>query len=195
MKRIVFILTGLLMVCAVSVARDFYVSPAGSDDNPGTNDKPFATLERARGKVRELKKNHGLPAGGINVWLCGGLYTIEKPFELAKADSGTKDSPIVYRGCEGEQVRMIGGCELTSSDFKPVTDRGILKRVIEQSAHSKVLQCNLKALGISDFGQEWPDRFRGLLKIPALFCNGQMMRLARWPNSGWAHVEKVLARG
>jgi len=185
----------LCLICSAANGDDFYVSPAGSDDNPGTNDKPFATLQYARDKVREIKKIHGIPAGGINVWLCGGLYTIEKPFELAKADSGTKDSQIVYRGCDGEQVRMIGGRELKSGDFKPVTDQRILKRIIEQSAHSKVLQCDLKALGVSDFGQEWPDRFRGLLKIPALYCNGQMMRLARWPNSGWAHVEKVLARG
>ena len=34
---------------------NLYVSPDGSDSNPGTIDKPFATLGRARDAVREFK--------------------------------------------------------------------------------------------------------------------------------------------
>ena len=31
---------------------EWFVAPNGSDDNPGTKDKPFATLEKARDAVR-----------------------------------------------------------------------------------------------------------------------------------------------
>ncbi|MDH7504119.1 MAG: hypothetical protein QHJ82_15585, partial [Verrucomicrobiota bacterium] len=52
----------LLALCTATA--DFHVSPAGSDSNPGTASSPFATLERARDAVRELKREKGLPAGG-----------------------------------------------------------------------------------------------------------------------------------
>lgn len=189
------VFAALSVCCSATGGRNLYVSPAGSDANLGTRDKPFATLESAREKIRKLRKNRGIPSGGITVWLQGGLYAVNKTLEIGEADSGTKDSPIIYRGCEGEQVRIIGGRALKSRDFKPVEDQAVLNRIIDPNAHSKVLQCDLKALGIRDFGQKWPDKFTGLLKIPGLYCNGQMMRVARWPNHGWAHVEKVLGRG
>ncbi|MGA2660073.1 MAG: hypothetical protein ABSH34_21430, partial [Verrucomicrobiota bacterium] len=37
-------------------ASDFFVAPTGNDANPGTADRPFATLERARDAVRQLKQ-------------------------------------------------------------------------------------------------------------------------------------------
>ncbi len=48
-----FFATGL--VAEPSIAADFVVATTGSDDNPGTADKPFATLTRARDAVRKLK--------------------------------------------------------------------------------------------------------------------------------------------
>ena len=33
----------------------FYVALSGNDDNPGTETKPFATLDRARDAIREYK--------------------------------------------------------------------------------------------------------------------------------------------
>ena len=46
-----------------AVAADFYVAPDGDDANPGTAEKPFATLARARNAVRE-KVAVGLTAVG-----------------------------------------------------------------------------------------------------------------------------------
>ena len=39
---------------------DFYVAVDGDDKNPGTLEKPFATFEKARDAVRELKKTKTL---------------------------------------------------------------------------------------------------------------------------------------
>jgi len=41
---------------ATQTKADFYVAPYGDDNNPGTEQKPFATLARARDAVCELKK-------------------------------------------------------------------------------------------------------------------------------------------
>jgi hypothetical protein len=45
-------------------AATFTVSPRGNDANPGTADRPFATLERARDAVRNL--NHPLPKYAVS---------------------------------------------------------------------------------------------------------------------------------
>jgi hypothetical protein len=83
-----------LLLSAVSVRADFYVAPAGSDQNDGSESKPFSTLERARDAVRELKRG-GLPAGGITVWLRRGDYVRTNALEFTGADSGTAEAPIL----------------------------------------------------------------------------------------------------
>ena len=47
----------LLSVATQTVAASpsFVVSPGGSDDNPGTPAKPFATVAKARDAVRRMK--------------------------------------------------------------------------------------------------------------------------------------------
>ena len=44
--------------------REFYVAPTGSDANPGSLDKPFATLDHARDIVRSI---NGQMTGNIVV--------------------------------------------------------------------------------------------------------------------------------
>ncbi len=45
----------LLSLSKESYAKDFYVSPAGDDVNPGTKELPFKSLEHAKEQVREWK--------------------------------------------------------------------------------------------------------------------------------------------
>ena len=54
---------------AAAVQTTLYVAPGGSDVNPGTEAKPFATVEKARQAVRAINKNM---AGDIVVVLCRG---------------------------------------------------------------------------------------------------------------------------
>jgi len=94
----------------------FYVSPNGSDANPGTKRKPFVTLETARDAVRQLKQKSGVPKGGVSVWVRGGTYVRERSFELSAADSGTPGSPVIYRGYQRKQrVCSAAGSYETSS--------------------------------------------------------------------------------
>ena len=48
------------------VAIDYYVSPKGNDNNPGTLEKPFRTLTKARDMVR---KNNGSMKENIQIFL------------------------------------------------------------------------------------------------------------------------------
>jgi len=118
------------------------VAVDGNDRNPGTETQPFATLERARDAVRELKKSRGLPKGGVAVFLRGGVYRIEKTFALSEEDSGTEAAPVVYRSYPNEEVRLVGGKEI--GGFQPVKDAAVLRRIPEE-ARGHVLQADLKA--------------------------------------------------
>lgn len=169
-----------------------YVSPDGDDAWSGTladptdarDDGPFATLERARDAIRALDAR---PDGGVTVHLRGGMYFREATFELSAEDGGSESSSVVYRNYEGEIVRLIGGASLTG--WAPVEDEAVLQRLPEE-ARAYVVQCDLKALGIEDYGELQLRGFGRPTNNAALelFFNGEPMTLARYPNEGWLRI-------
>ncbi|MBL7223127.1 MAG: hypothetical protein ISS72_04680, partial [Candidatus Brocadiae bacterium] len=175
-----------------SPAVTLHVAPTGHDDNPGTKDKPFASLARARDAVRALRAAKSLPKGGVAVLVRGGQYAARSTLELAEQDSGTADAPIVYRAFPGETPRFTGGVQLEG--FAPVTDPTVLARLPEE-ARGKVAQLDLKAKGIADYGSLGLRGF-GLSGYPAhpwadLYVDGKPMQLARWPNEGFVKTGAV----
>ncbi len=156
---------------------EVYVAINGDDGDPGTKSEPFRTLERARDAIRKLK--HSDPnAAGYTVWLRGGAYYRTDAFELSAEDSGREKARVTYRAYEGEHVRISGGKPIPRDEFRPVKDPSVLAR-LEPGVRGKVLQTELKAQGITDYG---PAGLGGI----EVFCNDKRMQLARWPNEGWA---------
>jgi hypothetical protein len=110
---------GVLAIClawaatarAAEAGRHFYVSPTGEDRNPGTKDKPFATVACARDAVRKLV------AGGltepVTVVLADGVYEQAAPLVLGPEDSGTAEHAITYRGAPGPVAVLSGGRRIT----------------------------------------------------------------------------------
>ncbi len=169
------------------------VAPGGADTNPGTPDRPLASLAGARQAIRALKAKGPLPRGGVQVVLRGGTYPLRETFALEAQDSGTAEAPIVYRSAPGETARLHGGAVLKG--LAPVTDAAVLARLPE-AARAKVRQVDLKAAGITDYGKlilrgvgagtgPWVD----------LYWNGRPCTLARWPNEGFARAEAITAGG
>ncbi|MEO6809599.1 MAG: right-handed parallel beta-helix repeat-containing protein [Isosphaeraceae bacterium] len=167
---------------------EFHVATDGDDANPGTDSKPFATLERARDAIRLLKKDKGLPTGGVTVNLHPGLYERSQPFVLTAEDSGTEASLIVYRGRQGAEVRISGGKRI--KDWKLVTDPEIIKR-LDPEARGQVMQTDLRAQGVTDFGKIGGGF--GLRGGPGLelFFNDTPMTLSRYPNDGFIKITSV----
>jgi len=160
----------------------FYVAPDGDDAAPGTRERPFKTLERARDTVRALKAAGPLPPGGIAVVLRGGVYRRTTSFTLGPEDSGTKSAPILYCAAPGERVILRGG--RTVDRFEKLTDP-IGRKRIPARVQPHVLQADLKAAGITDFGRFYPRGYGIKPDKPAhleLFFKGRPMPLARWPN-------------
>ena len=171
----------------------FHVRPGGDAAGPGTKERPFSTLAGVRDALRVLK-TEGLPAGGITVWVGGGVYELAATFELDGRDSGTAEAPVVYHAVEGERPRISGGRRLPGEAFRPVSDPATLRRLPE-SVRDKVRVCDLRALGIEEFGE----LNRGALNggpMLELFLNGRALPMARWPNGReWAKYGKVIDAG
>ncbi len=180
MKIAIAALSTLFTLAAAGA--EFHVAPTGSDANPGTPEKPFATLEKARDAARQAK--------GSTVVLAPGTYRLTKTFELNEKDSGT-----TYRGTD---ARVAGSIAIPNGAVKPVTDPAILERLLPE-VRGKVLEVDLRALGIADFGAIGPRGFRRPY-VPApleLFVDDEPLTLARWPNPGQPGVPigKVLDKG
>lgn len=184
----------LLLAMTLSVlAAELHVAVNGDDASPGTADRPFASLERARDAIRELKADGELPEP-VTVWVHGGVYPREATFALSAEDSGSAETPIVYRAVEGETVRIIGGVAIPPEAIREVTDAEILDRMDER-ARGKVVQVSLTELGAKGADKQWPVTFRGYAGWPELFFDGQPLEIARWPNEGFARMAKVLDQG
>ena len=178
--------------CHTASAETFFVATDGSDANPGTEAKPFATLEGARDAVRELKQT-APDSKSVAVVVRGGTYRISASLKLGAQDSGSEDAPIVWRAATGEEVRLCGGPTLPPDAFSRVTDEKVLRR-LGAGARDKALQVDLKALGVGELGS-YPGRFRGAPAVPELFFNDQRLAIARWPNEGWTTIAKIVDSG
>lgn len=186
----------LLLTAGAGV--ELHVAVDGHDTAPGTAAAPLATLEAARDRLRAAPDpgRAGRPPGPATVWLHAGTYERRAPFVLGPADSGTADAPVVYRAWPGDAVSLSGGHALPADVWQPVTDPAVLAR-LDPAARGQVLVCDLRAAGVTDFGELHARGFRRPYVNPGLelFCNDQPLTLARWPNAGTVPLGKVLDPG
>lgn len=179
-----------------------YVS-AGAEDGDGSFEKPFGTLEEARDKVRILKKD---AASEINVYLREGIYSRSETFVLDEHDSGSAEVPVTWQSYRGETATIIGGAELVMADFVVADDAAI-----PDDARGKVYKCNIKKMGIADYG-ELAVRGHGQYSLHQLGLVGESVSdpeiiyhktdgedvvgmLARYPNDGYMTVDNVEVYG
>jgi hypothetical protein len=100
-----------LALAATTFAADFYVAPDGDDANPGTIDRPFATLAAARNAVRE-KIAAGL-GSDLTVLVRGGTYRLAETVVFGLDDSGTDEHSITYAAYPGETPVLSSGVPIT----------------------------------------------------------------------------------
>ena len=94
------------------IQAEFFVSPTGSDENDGSYEKPFATLQAARDAVRDINDNM---TGDIYVFVDGGKYYMDETLVFTEEDSGTNGYQIIYRNLDGlGSAELIGGKKVES---------------------------------------------------------------------------------
>ena len=172
----------------------FYVSPEGNDawsgrlaaPNGDGSDGPFRTLEKARDAVRQYRAGSAFDGAPTVVDVLPGLYRLEKTLALTAEDSGTADSPVVWRGARGEGGRpaavLRGGVSIPAG--KPVSDAAVLDR-LQPEVRGHVLEYDLKALGVTEYGPANGENGA------ELFFHGRPMTPARYPNEGYITFTQV----
>lgn len=108
---IVSLLLQLLLTGCKDPAVEYFISPSGSDHNTGTIDEPFASLEKARDQIRELKKE-GLQSDVI-VYLREGTYFLSKTLVLGLEDAAPDGCDITYRNYPGERPVISSGVRIS----------------------------------------------------------------------------------
>ena len=114
MRWKVFLVCAVALISAIlSRAQPYFVSPTGDDANPGTLEKPFATLQRAQQATRQKRGD---------VFLRGGTYYLSATLVFTAQDSGAKDAPVVFQNYRGEKVIISGGSRLDPLNWQPATN-------------------------------------------------------------------------
>ena len=154
--------TVLLFAATATLAADLYVAPGGNDANPGTAEKPLATLRGARDAIRAMKAA-GPMAQVATVYVAEGTYTCTEPLTLEPQDSGTAQSPITYQAAAGAHPLFSGGRAI--SGWQPA-DKGIWKTHIAEVA-------------------------AGRWYFEQLFVNGNRATRARTPNKFFFYMQDL----
>ena len=107
--KILHLLLQVVLACRV-LGQPYYVAPGGSDANPGTFEKPFATIQHAQRAVRQKPGS---------VLLRDGTYYLPEKLVFKADDSGSETAPVVYQAYGNEQPVISGGVRLEKLDWQP----------------------------------------------------------------------------
>ena len=119
-----------------------YVSPSGNDQNPGTPEQPVYSLSAACYLIRMLQDKNTLN-GTIYVEIMPGEYFMDKTLELTSLDTGTKQSPIVFRGKPNARTVFYGGKETSQFEvIRPGLWRVFIPEVIKSGIYFEQLYVN-----------------------------------------------------
>lgn len=94
MKRICLLLFSLIITTQFAASREYHVSVRGNEDNPGTIESPFKTIQKA-----------------ALVAYPGDIITVHEGIYRERIDpvrGGEEDKPIVYQAAKGETVEIKG---------------------------------------------------------------------------------------
>ncbi|MCH5192132.1 MAG: right-handed parallel beta-helix repeat-containing protein [Oscillospiraceae bacterium] len=92
-----------------SIMAEIYVSSLGDDNNNGTKDSPFLTIEKAQSEVRKINQDMN---GDIIVYLDDGTYVLDDTLVFDERDSATNDFDIIYTAADGAKPVISGGSEI-----------------------------------------------------------------------------------
>ncbi len=159
----------------------FFISTTGNNQNPGTLQAPFASIEHALKTIEKQRETGTIIPSSI--YIRQGTYPIKETLEI-----GTHLSQLTISAYKNESVFFSGGIHIPVEAISSAS-----------SPNSEYKQCtiDLKEVGINNYGKI---RNVGFARPygPAwgeLFVNKKPMHLSRWPNQGMIPMGKVIEKG
>ncbi len=101
--KMIMKLLALSLLTSTANAAIYYVSPTGSNANPGTQAAPFLTIQ----------KGHDVAVAGDTIYVRGGTYNVSTEITLTR--DGVSGKPISLLAYPGERP-VIDGINGTTGD-------------------------------------------------------------------------------
>ncbi|PFC52041.1 sugar isomerase [Bacillus cereus] len=104
---------------------NYYVSLTGSDLNPGTLDRPFATIQKAANVAKE----------GSTIYIRGGVYNPK----VRVTHSGASGAPITFQNYQDEKVILDGSkVKLEDDGLFTIEDKNYIQVKELDPMHTKL---------------------------------------------------------
>lgn len=175
--------------------QEIFVSPKGRDENPGTISFPVKTLERALELAAE-RRLEAEPGKIVEILLRGGVYPVRRTLSL-EGITAEGTAPLRIAAYGNEKVRLSCGTDIPLGQMTKA-ESSFTDKVLDTSARDKILQYDLKQLGMTDFGEISRRGFLISENLPAqaeLLLDGRIQKLAGWPNQGYTGIAKIIEGG
>ncbi|GAB3650182.1 PDZ domain-containing protein [Echinicola sediminis] len=157
--------------------KEFYVSPLGNDKNPGTEQAPFGSLEKAKAIIKDHKVANTDEA--IHLILREGTYYLQEPLVFGAEESGSKKAPYLIRSAKGEKAVISGGraLELNWKTFKD----GVLMAKVPKGLKFEALFVN----GEKQIRARYPNYQKGIYPYGGFAADA----LSKEKVESWKHPE------
>jgi parallel beta-helix repeat protein len=197
-KLKLFLVVALTAICSYSFAKttgvkaDFFLSPQGSDNWSGTldipnaqgTDGPFATLDRARNAVRELKKGR---TEDIVVLVREGTYQLKETVVFGLEDSGEGESIITYAAYPGEKPVFSSGLQIKGWEKVTTELPGL-----PEEAKGKVMVANVSHKFLTLYDEEGMlPRARSERFVPLKGSTNTKLLFPKGTMKNWDNVKDV----
>ncbi len=175
------IVTICILASLVQAAKTERLIIVGADRHPAE----VIPLAQALDQIRGIIEKDGYPKDGITVIIEPGDYSYEQTLRFTTVTSGTEEAPITFKVKDGKKATFNGGLKLDTTTAQTVKDPSVLNR-LAPIARGKVYQCKIDN-----------HKHQKLLSINSakLSFNGRMMNLARYPNLGYGHIDRIFDKG
>ncbi len=175
-----FLIIACLSVLSSGYAQDFYVSPEGNDQANGLFAKqydqtngPYQTLARAQSAVRALKTSAQFKEPVI-IHIGTGIYSLDQPLVFDLRDSGVPGREIIWQADNGPVI-LTGGKPLSNCENT-----------------GQLWTCPVTDLNFDNIKRPADSRKKSYFSPFHLYINEHRYHLARWPDTGWAHIKQAL---
>ena len=142
--KITYLLLGLMLSVPLAAQKTYYMDPEGSDSNPGTSDKPFATLV----KVQEV-----VVAGDV-VYINPGTYVVPaNQVPMTTTNSGLYHC-VFHMNKSGEAGKPISYLANPNKQGRPIFDLSQVKPKDQRITVFYVTGSNLYLKGFDVIGTQ-----------------------------------------
>lgn len=162
--------------------KNVYVAKYGNDNNDGSFDYPFMTIERA---LQETKNE----TDSLYIHIREGIYSFNSSLLLKNQRN------IILRAHDDESVSISGGISIDKEQVRHVKESKILSR-LKKRKKKYIRYIDLKSLPIKPEGLS--KRGFAYKTKPAwteLFIDGKPLQLSRWPNEEMILIDSVINSG